>query len=225
MCVPMAYNRPFQGPTGGASPSPTASVWVLCRGAPWGSRQDSDRCRWLGYPGAEVEPHQRQFLQPQGPVARREFRLPLKFCAPEIFCLTQGITPVMGSGESGPMGTKCPSAASPVAFCPIPRYSRQTSEAGLPGRGGARERTQFSPSGGNGVEWTLRRRAAMGKVTRRPQAAKFPLRTTNPIRTLPPHPSRLRRATFPPRGRLKKIRRRNFLDSLYLSLHRRSLPC
>ena len=24
---------------------------------------------------------------------------PLRFCAPEIFCLTQGVTPVMGSGE------------------------------------------------------------------------------------------------------------------------------
>ena len=41
------------------------------------------------------------------------------------------------------------------------------SEAGSPGRGGARKRTQFSPLGGNGVEWTLRRRAAMGKVGRR----------------------------------------------------------
>ena len=99
----------------------------LGRGGPWGSRQDSDRCRWLGYPGAEVEPHQRQFLQPQGPVARREFRLPLKFCAPEIFCLTQGITPVMGSGESGPMGTKCPSAASPVAFWLLCRHGQSNS--------------------------------------------------------------------------------------------------
>ena len=50
------------------------------------------------------------------------------------------------------------------------------SEAGSPGRGGARERTQFSPPGGNGVEWTLRRRAAVGKVTRRPQAAESPPR-------------------------------------------------
>ena len=41
--------------------------------------------RWLGNPGAEIEPHWRQFLQIQGPVARREFRHPLKFCAPEIF--------------------------------------------------------------------------------------------------------------------------------------------
>lgn len=34
------------------------------------------------------------------------------------------------------------------------------SEAGSAGRGGARERTQFSPSGGNGVERTLRRLGA-----------------------------------------------------------------
>ena len=35
-------------------------------------------------PGAEIEPHQRQFLQTQGPVARREFRVSLRFCAPEM---------------------------------------------------------------------------------------------------------------------------------------------
>ena len=56
------------------------------------------------------------------------------------------------------------------------------SEAGSPGRGGARKRTQFSPLGGNGVEWTLRRRAAMGKVGRRPQAAKSPMKRS-PLRS------------------------------------------
>ena len=35
-------------------------------------------------------------------------------------------------------------------------------------------RSQFSPLGGNGDKRTLRRRAAVGKVTRRPQAAKLP---------------------------------------------------
>ena len=39
--------------------------------------------------------------------------------------------------------------------------------AGLLGKGGARERTQVSPLGGTGVERTLRRRAAVGKGTRR----------------------------------------------------------
>ena len=46
-----------------------------------------------------------------------------------------------------------------------------------------------------------------GKETR--PAGRTPLRTTTPIRNLPPHPSRLRRATFPPGGRLKGSRRRN----------------
>ena len=69
-----------------------------------------------------------------------------------------------------------------------PVLPAKPSAAGSPGRGGARERAQFSPSGGNGDKRTqgelarrakrkwpgpLRRRAAMGKVTRRrlrPQA-------------------------------------------------------
>ena len=36
------------------------------------------------------------FPQTQGPVARWEFRTSLRFCAPEGFCLLQGVTPVMG---------------------------------------------------------------------------------------------------------------------------------
>ena len=47
-------------------------------------------------PGAGAGPQQRKFLQGQGPVARREFETPLRFCAPELFCLTQGVTLVMG---------------------------------------------------------------------------------------------------------------------------------
>ena len=46
--------------------------------------------------GADLEPHQEQILQTQGPVARREVRHPLKFCAPEGFCQPQGVTLVMG---------------------------------------------------------------------------------------------------------------------------------
>ena len=60
-------------------------------------------------PGAEVELHQRQFLQPQGPVARREFRSPLRFCAPELFCLSQGIPPVKwGAGGKRSYGHEVP---------------------------------------------------------------------------------------------------------------------
>ena len=44
-------------------------------------------------PGAVVEPHQRKFLQTQGPVAREEFRCPLRFCAPEILLHLLGTRP------------------------------------------------------------------------------------------------------------------------------------
>ena len=44
-------------------------------------------------PGAVVEPHQRKFLQTQGPVARKEFRCPLRFCAPEILLHLSGTRP------------------------------------------------------------------------------------------------------------------------------------
>ena len=93
-------------------------------------------------------------------------------------------------GRVGDYEHKVLIGAVPGGVLPNPSLlPAKPSEAGSPGRGGARERTQFSPLGGNGVEWTqgeldrrakrrwpgpLRRRAAMGKVGRRPQAAKFP---------------------------------------------------
>ena len=46
--------------------------------------------------------------------AGRDLDQLLRFCAPEIFCLTQGVTPVMGGpGESRHWRTKFASAASP----------------------------------------------------------------------------------------------------------------
>ena len=44
-------------------------------------------------PGAGMKPQQRRFLQAQGPVARREFRPPLRFCAPEILLNLTGTRP------------------------------------------------------------------------------------------------------------------------------------
>ena len=67
--------------------------------------------------GAVVKSQSPQFLQTQGPVARKKSRRPLHFCA----------SPVMGSGESGPMGTKCPTAASPVAFWLLCRHGQSNS--------------------------------------------------------------------------------------------------
>ena len=57
-------------------------------------------------------------------------------------------------------GTFCPKAKDrSVSTGPQPMGSlRKPSEAGCVGRGGARERVQFSPKGGNGTKRTLRRR-------------------------------------------------------------------
>ena len=73
--------------------------------------------------GAVVEPHRQQFLQTQGPVARRGFRPATPFLrAGDDVLLTSRASPVMGSGESGPMDlgeaerSRSPSAASPAAF-------------------------------------------------------------------------------------------------------------
>ena len=44
-------------------------------------------------PGAAVGPHQPQFLQTQGPVAREKLRRSLRFCAPEIPLIPTGMRP------------------------------------------------------------------------------------------------------------------------------------
>ena len=57
-------------------------------------------------------------------------------------------------------GTFCPKVkARSVSTAPQPMGPlRKPGEAGCVGRGGARERVQFSPQGGNGTKRTLRRR-------------------------------------------------------------------
>ena len=145
-----------------------------------------------------------QFLQTQGPVARREFRVSLRFCAPKMLCPVQGVTLVMGSGADFPCQGEMARRARGgrvgdyehevlIGAVPggvlvnLPCLPAKPSTAGSPGRGGARERAQFSPSGGNGDKRTqgelarrakrrwpgpLRRRAAMDKGTRRPHCAR-----------------------------------------------------
>ena len=70
--------------------------------------------------GAAVEPHQHQFWECQVPVARREYRLPLRFCAPKLLQYFQVRVPRNGGpGVSGPMDlggakrSRSPSVASP----------------------------------------------------------------------------------------------------------------
>ena len=74
-------------------------------------------------------------------------------------------------------------------------FPTKPSEAGLLGKGGAREQAQFLPLGGNGAERTLRRRAAVDKVGRRrggeispspPQRTDPPPAGENPLLTICP---------------------------------------
>ena len=59
------------------------------------------------------------FCKPRAQWPGRNCGQSLRFCAPEIICLAEGLTPVMGSGESGPMDlggakrSRSPSAAPP----------------------------------------------------------------------------------------------------------------
>ena len=79
-------------------------------------------------------------------------------------------------------GTFCPEVkVRSVSTEPQPMGSlRKPSEAGCVGGGGARERVQFSPKGGNGTKQTLRRRGfgeapqqAFWQVILPPDGAKF----------------------------------------------------
>ena len=76
------------------------------------------------------------FCKPRAQWPGRNCGQPLRFCAPEIICLAEGLTPVMGSGESGPMDlggakrSRSPSAASPGAFCLLCRHGQSRSPPG-----------------------------------------------------------------------------------------------
>ena len=59
---------------------------------------------------------------------------------------------------------------------------REPSEAGRVGRGGARERTKFSPQGGNGVERTLRRRKLRMGAAQEKLAAQAPVKPPGPVK-------------------------------------------
>ena len=98
---------------------------------------------------------------PHFQAAREQF-----FAVPQHFCF----------------GTFCPKVkARSVSTGPQPMGStRKPSEAGCVGRGGARERVQFSPKSGNGTKRTLRRRGfgeapqqAFWQAFCRPTAQKF----------------------------------------------------
>ena len=95
--------RPARGRPHGAAPTKYGELSGLSVGAddlggprahnvrPYGGKRTGS----VGsvWPGAAVERHQGQILQTQGPVARREFRASLRFCAPEILLGLVGMRP------------------------------------------------------------------------------------------------------------------------------------
>ena len=144
-----------------------------------------------------------QFLLTQAPVGRWEFRPTTQISTRRKFYTSQQVRvpPYWGPGPTPLVKGRWPKARGDregeyerealILSRPRWRFYQSIvtpSEAGSPGKGGTRERAQFSPPGGNGDKRTqgelarrakrrwpgpLRRRAAMGKVGRRPQAAKI----------------------------------------------------
>jgi len=89
------------------------------------------RPRWFGNPGAEVEPHQRQILQTQGPVARRESRKATQILrAGNIARPDRYASPVMGSGERRIWTRSVHPEPSPVAFWLLCRHGQSNSPPG-----------------------------------------------------------------------------------------------
>ena len=106
--VPLIRSSVCTGP-----PSPRGRLSGDRKGRPYGMKWS----RGVGSakPGAEVKPQYLEFLQPQAPVGRIELRNATQILrAGNIARPAKYASPVMGSGESGHMGTKCPSAASPA---------------------------------------------------------------------------------------------------------------
>ena len=72
-----------------------------------------------------MKPHQLQFPVKPGPSGpERNRKPPLRFCAPEIFCLTKGVTPAKGVRGKATMSTKCSSGAVPGGKIPSAHNKR-----------------------------------------------------------------------------------------------------
>ena len=124
----------------------------------WGGRGRTPAPTVGNGPGVLVRQTQAQvwnrtsgnFCKPRAQWPGLNSEKPLHFCAPEIFCPPQGVTPAFGVRGKATMSTKCSSGAVPGGVLP-----------------------SFSP-------WKK-------KVAAR-RRRNIP-RTTNAIRTLPPHPA------------------------------------
>ena len=104
-------------------------------------------------PGAEIEPHQRQFLHTQGPVARREFRPITQILRAENFAeLFRRASPVTGDRGSGEYGHVSahpePSPGDPlVSFSSLGKKLAARRRRNLPARNETALSSPPHPSG------------------------------------------------------------------------------
>ena len=88
----------------------------------------TDRERWFGKLRRSCEIAAAAIFANPGPSGPEEIAETTPFLrAGNIAKPNRYASTVMGSGESGPMGTKCPSAASPVAFWLLCRHGQSNS--------------------------------------------------------------------------------------------------
>ena len=102
------------------------------RGGPWASRRDSHRERWLGKARRSSGTATILNFANPGPVARKESLTATQIFRAGNFLSDPRGNPVNGGpGVSGPMGTKCPSAASPgdpLGTFPSCRFTMQVQQ-------------------------------------------------------------------------------------------------
>ena len=187
----------------GASPRPIevetfkAGNLFSGRAATWGRPYRGKQTGSVGSakPGAEGEPQRWQFLQTQGPVARNE---------------TIKATQILRAGNS----LHTYRYASPVMG---DRGPTPLVKGRWPKARGDREGEY-----GHGVSILSRPPAILWFFSHHwernspPTGGEISLCTTSSIRILPPHPSGLRPATFPPGGRLREKRRNTVSHKILL---------
>ncbi len=104
---------------------------------------------------------------------------------PNFFAIGDGAGVTRGLAQAGASGVKVAQVISqrlreeevrrsrPPKSRRLRRKPEQSPAQRVPGRGGARERTQVLPSGGTGVKRTLRRRGPGGRVGREGRPGDF----------------------------------------------------
>ena len=193
--------QPFP-PDRGNRPSPKGEGFWAAKGRPYGGKRPGSV--GSANPGAEAEPHQSQFSSRSGPQWGRTGPHPS--------------TPVLRAGNFLPTSRGNPRNGGPGADSPCQGEMSRSDRGGRVGEYGHAVSILSRPPA---ILWFLSHRWERNSP---PAGGETPLRTTNAVRNLPPHPapsgppdpipsglrpSPLDKGSRPPGGRLRKGRRRN----------------